>query len=88
MRRLSGAVLAAALGLAACSVSESRDENGARTVDIKTDVGGVKADIDTSRGGNISIDGDAARVDVGNGAVHATMRTDQNRSITVTTNQQ
>lgn len=80
-------LLTAAIGLTGCSVSQ-KDENGVRTVDIETNIGGLKADVDTGRGGNVSINGDEATVDFGNGSLRATVRTDENRSISVTTNQQ
>ena len=87
----------AALSLAACDVSVKSDDGntsvragrneatGRIEADIQADGRGFRADLGNGSGGEVIV-GNGTSVNYSNGNLRATVRTDENRSISVTTN--
>jgi len=97
--RYSGLTAAtlAALSLAACDVNVRSDDGntsvragrneatGRIEADINADGRGFRADLGNGSGGEVTV-GNGTSVNYSNGDLRATVRTDENRSISVTTN--
>ena len=87
----------AALSLAACDVNVRSDDGntsvragrneatGRIEADIQADGRGFRADLGNGSGGEVTV-GNGTSVNISNGELRATVRTDENRSISVTTN--
>ena len=87
----------ATLALAACDVNVRSDDGntsvragrneatGRIEADIQADGRGIRADFGNGSGAEVTV-GNGTSVNVSNGGLRATIRTDDNRSISVTTN--
>lgn len=94
---LLAALGAAVLALAACGDRAARDEaagkagaseaDGANETTIHADMNGMRANIDFD-GGDVRIGGNGVSVNVNGGKIEARVRTNEDGSVSITTNSQ